>query len=141
MSRPNGGVEIQRGFGDRFPQEFDTEVLADCIHDGLRGDVELAHLCDAAALADEAAAVRRRHSAEAVEKAWGKLRHEARQRALEVVALNCRVVIEQADRWVEAGNRERDAVDAAQAEARDWLRHHSNEAERANVDIPAEVDG
>jgi len=139
MSRPNGGLEIQRDFADRFPTDFETTVLADCIHDGLRGDVELAHLCDAAALADEAADVRREHSADAVEQAWGKLRHEARQRALEVVALNCQVVIEQGDNWVEAGNRERDAVDAAQAEAVDWLRHHTNEVERANVDIPAEV--
>jgi len=129
MSRPNGGLEMQRDFADRFPTDFETTILADCIHDGLRADVELAQLCDAAALADEAADVRAEHSAEAVKQPWGKLRHEARQRALEVVALNCQVVIEQADRWDHGA----EAVDAAQAEARDWLRHHTNEAERAGA--------
>jgi hypothetical protein len=136
MSRPNSGLEIQRDFADRFPTDFDTTLLADCIHDGLRADVELAHLCDAAGLADEAANARRESETQPVKEVWGILRHQARQRALEVVALNCAVVIEQADRW----DHDAETVDAAQAEAAEWLRHHSNEAARADVlGVAAEV--
>ncbi len=134
--RPSGAVMRQRQFAGRLPNDFEAEVLADHIYEGLRKDQQLARLCDAAAAADNAIEVR--HTDDDVEEnvrdAWGTLAHACRQRAGEVVAESCAAVIEEGDEWVEDGHREQDAVDAAQYEAKVWLSYHSNEAERAGVE-------
>jgi len=134
--RPHGAVQRQRTFAGTLPNDFETTVLADHIHEDLRGDEQLARLCDASAAADNAVDAREQEDdvEETIRKGWGRLDHAARQRALEVVAESCALVIEDGDQWVEAGHREQEAVDAAQAEAKQWLRYHTNEAERAGVE-------
>lgn len=134
--RPSGAVQRQRQFAGNLPNDFETEVLADHIYDSLRSDQELARLCDAAAAADNAIDVREADDEveENIRDAWGTLAHSCRQRAGEVIAESCAAVIEDGDEWVEDGHRERDAVDDAQHEAKQWLSYHSNEAERAGVE-------
>lgn len=138
---------MQSDFARRFASDFDVNPLHNFMWDYIGGDDQLAWLCDAADAADTAGDVRENHHGEDaelvedVEKAWGKLHHVARERALEAVAESCATVIEDGDQWVEEGHWEQATIDAAKAEARDWLRHHSNEAERADVMGVLEVDG
>jgi len=139
MGRSNASLELQSTFATRFPTDFESKLLADHIRDGLRRDDQLIALCDATAAAEQATDERTETQADGVREAWGALRHQTRQRALEVVAVNSARVVEKGDEWVADGLRDRAAVDAAQQEATEWLRHHSNEAERASVDIPKEV--
>jgi len=136
VARPHDAVERQRQFADTLPKDFETAVLADHIHESLREDQELARLCDAAAAADTAIDVRHTDDdvTERAREAWGTLAHLCRERAGEVVAESCATVIEDGDEWVEAGHREREAVDDAKYEAKQWLSYHSNEAERAGVE-------
>lgn len=134
--RPHGAVQRQRQFAGTLPNGFESTVLADHIHESLREDQELARLCDAAAAADEAAETRHAEDdiEESIREAWGTLAHACRERAGEVIAESCATVIEDGDDWVEAGHREREAVDDAQFEAKAWLSYHTNEAERAGVE-------
>lgn len=133
--RPNGAVQRQRQFADALPNDFETTVLADHIHEDLRNDEQLARLCDASAAADNAVDAREidDNVEEDIRMAWGKLDHLARQRALEVIAESCALVLTDGDEWVGAGHRKRDAVDEAQQEAAEWLRTHTTEASRVDV--------
>lgn len=146
MTRSNESLELQSSFATRYPTDFESEVLAEHIRDGLRRDEQLIALCDASVAADEATETRTETETDAVREAWGTLRHQTRQRALELVAEACALVLEKGDAWVESGDRDGGAVEEAQTEAAEWLSYHSNEAARAGVlgvqiDHPVEASG
>lgn len=129
----------QGNFSSRLAEDFNAAPLANKIHDDLGADDQLARLCDAAAAADAAGDLRESYhgegvdGADAIEEAWGKLSHVARQRALEVVAEACAHIIDEGDEWVEEGHWGADVMREANYEARTWLQHHTNEAARVGV--------
>lgn len=136
MSRQHPAARrLFNDYGERMADDFEAALLHNVVYDRVPEDDQLQQLCEAVAHADLAAAMRRDEPDEDVEnidRAEGRLQWTARQRALEVVAEACALVIREADDWVDAWGQ--DKIDAAQAEAKQWLRHHSNEAERADVE-------
>jgi len=124
-------------FGERMADDFEETLLHNAVYDRVPEDGQLQQLCEAAARADQAAAARRNvlgedvEYAENIDRAEGRLQWTARQRAIEVVAEACALVIQEADDWDDAWDRH--DINGAQREAADWLRHHTNEAERAGA--------
>jgi len=115
--------------------DFDETPLHNKVYDDINEDEELARFCDAAAAADEAGEYRSRDDelTEAANECWGRLHWAARQRALGVVAEACEAVITDGDQWADEGHWDQETMDDAKHEAREWLRMHSNEAERTGV--------
>ncbi|PHQ45146.1 hypothetical protein DJ68_14715 [Halorubrum sp. C3] len=129
----------QKNFASRLAEDFEAAAIQNAVHDDLGVDDQLARLCDAAAAAAAAGDLRESYHGEgadgvdAIEEAWGKLSHVARQRALEVVAEACAHIIDEGDEWVEEGHWEADAIAEAKYEARTWLQQHTNEAARVGA--------
>lgn len=124
-------------FGERMASDFETTLLHNVVYDRVPEDEQLQQLCEATARAEQAAETRRNtlgedvDFAENIDRAEGRLRWTARQRAIEAVAEACAVVIREADDWDDAWRQ--GEIDDAQHEAADWLRHHSNEGDRTGV--------
>jgi hypothetical protein len=133
MYRPRASEIRQQEFAE-MSQEFEAAPLSNTVSEAILDDDQLTQLCDAAAETSIASDLRERshgeesESAEKLHEAWGYLDYVARQRALEVVAESCEMVIQDGDHWDDD-----DAIDTAQQEAREWMRAHTNETERANV--------
>lgn len=146
--RPPASTRRQNEFAQQMASDFDSPPLHNKVHDRLGDDEQLATLCDAAALADQAQNTRRDDLDEDaaflddIEEAWETLDYTARQCALEVVAECCQTVLADADAWVSSGYWSSEEIDEACSEARDWLQTHTNEAKRVGaLDVLEAVAG
>jgi hypothetical protein len=136
--RPRASEIRQKEFAE-MAQDFEAGPLHNTVYDEIIDDDQLAQFCDAAAEAKNA-----RHSRESavgengiyvedLNEAWGTIAYIARQRALEVVAEACARVIQDGEQWIEADQWDATKIREAQEEAREWMKWHTNETERANV--------
>jgi hypothetical protein len=137
--RPVASTRRQGEFAD-MADDFEAIPLRNTISDAIINDDQLVQFCDAAAEAKNA-----RHSREAavgedgthveyLNETWGRLVYVARQRALEVVAEACATVIQDEKQWGDDGHWDDETIHEAQDEARQWMRWHTNETNRANVE-------
>lgn len=149
MSRHHPAArEMLNDFAERMASDFEETLLHNVVYDRVPEDGQLQQLCEAAARAEQAATTRRNvlgedvDFADNIDRAEGRLQWTARQRAIESVAEACAVVIREAEDWDDAWDER--TIDGARREATDWLRHHTNEGERAGVlgalDDAPEVD-
>jgi hypothetical protein len=120
-------------------EDFDATLLHNTVYEDLGEDDHLAQLLDAMAHAELAQEVREDDLGSDgarvadVGQAAGTLSHVARTRAREVVAEACATVVEKSDQWVDDGHYDREVVDAAQHEAREWLQVNTNVAGRLGL--------
>jgi hypothetical protein len=138
--RPVASTRRQREFADGMASDFEYVPVHNTVHDEILDDDQLAWLCDAAATVSIASDLRERSYGEDgkyvenLEEIWGRLDYIARQRALEVVAEACATVIQDGEQWAEDGHWDAETIHKAQDEARQWMRWHTNETNRANVE-------
>lgn len=141
MSQRSPLTTQQSEYARNMATDFDAEILENAVYENVGEDRELAQLCDAATSTKGAREQRETaHGSSAalvsdIEEAWGKLSYIARERAREVVAEACVTVLEDGEAWVSEGHCEKESMDAAQKEAREWLRTNTNVANRLDSDI------
>ena len=120
---------------ETFVEAFDT-LLADVIHDRFQEDAQLRQLAAAYGAADEACTQREDEHAyddatSSLDKATGHITYAIEQRKYERLAELCELVATDAGEWADVHDEE--DLRAAVSEAREWLAHNTNPAERAGV--------
>ncbi|OYR51525.1 hypothetical protein DJ73_13085 [Halorubrum sp. Ea1] len=120
---------------ETFVEAFDT-LLADVIHDRFQEDEQLRQMAAAYGAADTACSQREDEhdydtTASNLDKATGHVKYAIEQRSYERLAELCELVATEAGEWTDV----HDEADlrAAVSEAREWLAHNTNPAERAGV--------
>lgn len=132
------GRRRQNELQSRMADDFDAVVLHNKVHDDLGEDLQLATLLDANARTHEGLEYREKDLDEPTRtgdlaNAAGIISDVADNRAREIVAEACQTVVDDGDEWVEEGHWEREKIDAAQHEAKNWLQAHTNEASRLGL--------
>lgn len=123
----------------KMASDFDAAPLHNKVAEDVGEDVQLSTILDAWSRAEEAADVRiddigeEADRREDIEMSAGVLSHVARDRALEVVAESCVVVIQDAAKWVEQGHVDNEKAESAVEEARRWLQFNTNAAARVDA--------
>jgi len=137
--RAPSSARDQRERARRLASDFQATVLHNMVHERVQEDTQLELLLDAATAVDHAHRERELEMSDDaaclthLSKAEGKTLHVSRNRSLEVVAKACAAVIRDGEEWVAEGHYDGQAVGEATAEARAWLREHTNPAARADV--------
>ena len=121
---------------ETFVEAFDT-LLADVIHDRFQEDEQLRQLAAAYGAVDTACPQREDEhayddAASNLDKATGHVKYAIEQRKYERLAELCELVATDAGEWTDI--HDEDDLRAAVSEARQWLAHNTNPAERAGVD-------
>jgi len=137
--RSDSSVDRQSSFAERMASDFDTTLLRNLAWLCIENDGQLSRICDGRAVVSEAANLRQHNQGEDVEH-LGRLEAIeatldwlARQRALELVAQACADCLTDGEAWASNTDPDDGRVGAAQAEARRWLKHHTNEAVRVGA--------
>lgn len=137
--RPGRSIRRQSEMASNMASDFDAEVVSDLVLEEIGDDRQLALILDTCVSSKQAHARRGAEMGDDAEfvddvkDMHGRLSYIARQRALEVVAEACATVIHEADEWVDKERVSDTAAREARDEAREWLRHHTNEAVRVDV--------
>lgn len=127
----------QRGYADRFSADFEEIPPRETVFDTVREDDQLEQLLETAERLRESRDLRANWhggDAEFVETLAGLVgvvEFVGQQRALEAVAEACAAVIRDGPEWGDEFSAVE--IEAAQAEARDWLSHNTDAASRAGV--------
>ena len=135
----NSPIDRQLNFAKQMATDFDAWLLRNIVWSVIETDEQLRHLCDSRRAAREAATLREQQLGEEaaylgkVEGIEMTLDWFARQRALELVALACAECLTDGEQWASNTHFDDDHLEAAQGEARQWLREHTNEAVRVGV--------
>ena len=137
--RPEESIDRQLDFETQMSGNFEAWLLRNIVCSVVETDDQLSHLCDSWRAAGEAATVRGQQQGEDVEYI-GKveaiemtLDQVTQKRALELVAVACARCLANPEQWASNRTFDDDHVEAAQAEARQWLRDHPKDAARVGV--------
>jgi hypothetical protein len=119
----------------KFGEAFDT-LLADVIHDRFQEDEQLRQMAAAYGAVDTACTQREDEqdydaAASNLDKATGHVKYAIERRSYERLAELCELVATDAGEWTDV--HDEDDLRMAVREARQWLAHNTNPAERAGV--------
>ena len=119
--------------------DFEAWLLRNIVWSDIETDAQPECLCEGRSITSEAAALRERRQGEDVEY-LGKIEGIemaldwlAQERALELVALAYAECLADSEQWASNARFDDEHVEAAQAEARQWLLEHTKEAMRVGV--------
>jgi hypothetical protein len=139
LDRAAASSDRQQHFAKQMATDFEAWLLRNIVWSMIETDTQLECLCEGRRIASEAGALRERRQGEDVEY-LGKiegiemaLNWLAQERALELVALACAECLADGEQWASNARFNDEHVEAAQAEARQWLQEHTNEAVRVSV--------
>ena len=137
--RAAASVDCQQHYAKEMATDFEAWLLRNIVWSVIETDAQLECLCEGRSIASEAAAHRERRQGEDVEY-LGKIEGIevtldwlAQERALELVALACAECLADGKQWASNARSDDEHVEAAQAEARQWLQVHTKEAIRVGV--------
>ena len=119
----------------KFASAFDT-LLADVIYDRFQEDEHLRQMAAAYGAVDTACTQREDEqgyddAASNLDKATGHVKYAIERQSYERLAELCELVATDAGEWTDV--HDEDDLRSAVSEAREWLAHNTNPAERAGV--------